>query len=313
MTRHLSRVVTGALSLLPLLLLRFALRLALRDRSVALCLHRVGERRGPVDPVPRMTIPQRVLDDLLETLVAAGPWREPQRLTVTFDDGYASAAAYVRERASRFPQVEWIYFVCPGKTEKGAGFRWDLYERLRRQGDPALSLPAFLTQDLDVKAENDRADLKAVALEGPARLAGIEECRSLARMPNVELGNHTNCHFKPVWLPEEAFQAELASSLTDFERLFGPCRHLAFPFGTPGLEFGPTHVQRARAAGDYLLWSTESRAFDPGERTTGAVLPRFAIDGRLSVRSTLAFILFRTLRASLGRSAPAWVGSPNVA
>ena len=49
-------------------------------------------------------------------------------------------------RAPRWPEVEWLYFVCPQKTERRVGFRWDLAEVLRRErpsldGDSILFAP----------------------------------------------------------------------------------------------------------------------------------------------------------------------------
>src|SRR5205085_7432298 len=89
-------------------------------------------------------------------------------LIVSFDDGYRDAAGYVLSRAPLFPQVEWIYFICPEKTERGAGFEWD--------------------------AAPD--------------LAPIEQCREIQRLPNCALGNHTNSHQRPVLQEDFAAEIE---------------------------------------------------------------------------------------------------------
>ncbi len=287
---------------LPVPVLTGLLRAALRGQGAALCLHRVGESRGSRDPVPRMTIPASVLDGLLTALVRATPPNGAPRLTVTFDDGYRSAADYVRERAPRFPGVEWLYFVCPAKTEARAGFRWDLFERTHHDSGSDDFL-AFMTDRLDPSWENRREDLRALGDAPGIALATVEECRGLRDLPNVELGNHMNSHFKPTLLADEVFRADLLGSVADFERLFGRGRHLAFPFGTPGIEVNEAHVRIARDAGELVLWGTESRPMGRDERSRKALLPRFTIDGRASARHTLAWMALRAVATWRRRSA----------
>src|SRR5205085_3631972 len=54
--------------------------------------------------------------------------------------------------------IEWLFFVCPEKTEQRTGLEW------------------------------------AAALD----LAPIVLCRAIGRLPNAALGNHTNSHQRPV-------------------------------------------------------------------------------------------------------------------
>ena len=99
----------------------------------------------------------------------------------------------------------------------------------------------------------------------------------------------------------EACRAEYAASLRDFARLFGPARHFAFPYGIPEVDFGAAHVAMLRELGRMQLWSTEPRPYAAREREAGAVLPRFAVDGTRTWRTTAAHIALHALR-TLGAS-----------
>jgi peptidoglycan/xylan/chitin deacetylase (PgdA/CDA1 family) len=221
---------------------------------------------------------------------------------VTFDDGYRSAAEYVGSRAPRQPDVEWLLFVCPEKIEKRAGFRWDLFEWRRRQGEAGAPFADVMNERHDITTENDRPDLRGLADRAEFGLVTVDEARALQRHPNVQVGNHGNSHFKPTRLDEDAFRSDLTTSFATFERLFGPAEHYAFPFGFPGLEFGPRHVQIARECTRAVLWTTLPGPYPPGAQRSGALLPRFPIDGRRPPRQTAAWALLVTARRRLRRS-----------
>jgi peptidoglycan/xylan/chitin deacetylase (PgdA/CDA1 family) len=201
---------------------------------------------------------------LIESLIEA----RVGTLTLSFDDGYADSAEYIARRASRFgANAEWFFFVCPRKVATREGFAWDAEE-----------------SGLPLKDLGDRPEF---------RLATVEECLELARLPNVQLGNHTSAHDKLTTLSPNAAAEEIRRSFTEFEAVFGRARHFAFPFGTPGLEFDARHVEAVRRHAVETIWSTEPRPYVSEERTPAAVLPRLAIDGRLTHRELLGWIAAR--------------------
>ena len=279
----------------PLPVLRRWLSRSLRDAGVALCLHRVLEQRRPSDWQPAMCIPPAALDALIELLLATRAPEAPRWLTVSFDDGYADAADYVATRARRYPAVDFLLCVCPEKLEQGAGFRWDVAEGALLRGATAAEVQALLDAPVDLRAENARGDLRAAAEHASFRLADAAQLRALARLPNVALANHTNCHLRATALSLEDLRLEYRRSDEAFTRLFGPPAHFAFPYGTPGIQFDARDVGEARAARrGAMLWSTEPRPFEPWERRPGGVLPRFPVDGRLSPRELAAWIAIRS-------------------
>jgi peptidoglycan/xylan/chitin deacetylase (PgdA/CDA1 family) len=270
---------------LPATAVVWMLRLALgAEGRIALCLHRVGGRR-PHALVPEMTIAGERLEDLLELLAPLG-----RRVTAAFDDGYADAARWLEANAARFPEVEWLSFLCPHKTEAGAGFRWDLHEKLAARGETEAASTADLGKAgaLDWESERRRDDLAGLGGEPAFELADIDTWRRLARERGVVLGNHTNGHFQLTAMPPDAAAAELERSTRDFERLFGPMTQFAFPFGTPGVEVGPEHVAMLRRiAPRCTQWSTEARPYSRAERESGALLPRYPVDGTWPAKQTI--------------------------
>lgn len=278
-------------------LLGSLLRRSLGGKKLALCFHRTGVRREG-ELLPKLTSPSADIDALLDLLLR-GAGRRDRWLTISFDDGYREAAEYVLDRAPRFPEVEWLFFVCPQKIERGVGFRWDLAE-VRRRADPTFSLDAELAAPIDLSAENLRADLVDLASRPEFALADVETCRAIQRLPNAALGNHTNVHQRPALLTPEQFRREMDESFADFARLFGPARHFAFPFGVPDEDFASEHVAVLRELGAFHIWSTQPRPYLDAEREIGVALPRFAIDGSRSVGATAAHIAFQCLRPRRG-------------
>lgn len=264
---------------------------ALGGRSLALCMHRVLAERRASDWQPQLTIEPEKLDALIELLLAsrtasAKPW-----LSVTFDDGYADAARYVESRAQRFPTVEWIFFVCPAKTEQAVGFRWDLGER-KALANPESNPETTVLSTLDLPSENQRPELRETAQHPDYVLATLEACQTLACQSNVTLGNHTNTHHLQTYFTPEEVELEYQQSLADFQRLFGPQHHFAFPFG----DYASRHVASLRKLDPHLvLWSTEPRPYAPEERVSGAVLPRYSVDGRDAHRAIALWIAARAL------------------
>jgi hypothetical protein len=295
--RQLRKLFTIAAAFVPTALLRRWLVWAIRDLCVALCFHRVDTKKRATDPQPELTVAPEILDRLLGFLTDSMP-AAPAKLFFCFDDGYADAARYVAARALVHPSVQWLFFVCPEKTEKRAGFRWDLFEATSDGPKRRAKLESFLDADLDVNAENARPELRRLAQGDTFALATVQECSQLRSLKNVSLGNHTNCHFRLTALTTDQAEKELQRSTIDFERLWGSCRHFAFPFGAPLADFKAEHVRILNSAKPLLIWSTEQRPFRPEEMASGAVLPRLTVYQFGNVK---AMILKICLRSTLFR------------
>jgi hypothetical protein len=119
--RQLRRLFSAAAAFFPISLLRRWLAWSVRDLCIALCFHRVSAQKRATDPQPELTVAPEVLDELLAFLTSSMPVA-PAQLFLCFDDGYADAANYVAARAPFHSSVQWLFFVCPEKTERGRGF-----------------------------------------------------------------------------------------------------------------------------------------------------------------------------------------------
>jgi peptidoglycan/xylan/chitin deacetylase (PgdA/CDA1 family) len=291
MRPSLDEVVKRAAAVLPEEAVDELFRRGVAGLNVALCLHRVlhGPRR-PGETLAELSIPAGELDVFVERALSARPGGSEPWLTLSFDDGYEDAARYVQSRVRRFAQVEWLFFVCPEKAEKQAGFRWDLPEVGLKPLEQAMEEP------VDLVRENEREDLRELARQERFRLSTVEECRRLGQLPGVQLGNHTNVHHNPLRLSAEQARAEYGRAHADFERLWGRYGHFAFPFGSPEREFRAEHVEMVRRLGRLVLWSTEARPYASAERRPGAVLPRFPVNGNWSAHELLLWVAVRSLR-----------------
>lgn len=261
----LKAVIAGCL---PMALYRQLLPRAFAGKNIALCLHRVTDDRRSTDPYPDNTFIEHDLVALLDMLYAVLP---DKRLTITFDDGYEDATQFIHQYAERYPDANFLVFVCPEKVIQQAGFRWDLYEVVG--GD----FYSVLTAKQDIAAENQRRDLKDVCADPRFRMTSAEGLTALTRHSNVRLGNHSNCHFDFARLGDGEWQEEVARSFEDYDSLFGRTQDFAFPFGTPGRQFTPEQARFIKEKYGVNVWSTgkggNPAAGDP------TYLNRFALPG----------------------------------
>ena len=130
---HLDRKLARAGWFVPAPARRALLAASLAGADLALCLHRVRPP-GARDFVPGMAIRDRDLDATIELLLASRP-RAGRWLTVTFDDGYEDAAAWVDARAARFREVDFVL--------SGAGGLAAIEVKSGRSADILPGLEAF--------------------------------------------------------------------------------------------------------------------------------------------------------------------------
>lgn len=234
----------------PMPLYLYRLQRSVGPNMVALCLHRVTTERRSTEPYPANTFIEKQLVELIEILYG---FLGKDQLVITFDDGYPDAVQFVETFAPRFSQAQFILFVCPRKLAQKAGFRWDLVEY---KNEPASNLKK-IGHSQDIATENSRAELRKVYLDPRFTLATVESLQAVARLPNVELGNHSNCHFNFARLPKHSWRTEVADSFADFYQLFGPTQHFAFPFGKPAMHFTPEQALYIRETYNVKVWSTK--------------------------------------------------------
>lgn len=270
------------------------------ERNLALCLHRVhDDERREGEMQPWLSIDARTLDALVDALASERHGRAG-RLTLTFDDGYRDACRYIESRAPRYPDVEFLFFVCTEKIVQRRGFRWDSYE-LRRESASWTALQRHLLAYMAPLEEGSVAELAGLADHPLFALATVEECERLRRFPNVRLGNHSDHHLCMSSLSLDELRLEVRRSVETFCAVFGATTDFAFPFGTPGLHFEPVHARVVAEETGCVLWSTEPRPFASGERTPGSVVPRVPVLGTWTMTELLAGLVTTALKARTRR------------
>src|SRR5690606_28629649 len=150
------------------------------------------------------------------------------RLLLSFDDGYRDAWRYVETRAPRYPDVEFLFFVCTEKTVRRRGYRWDAYE-LRRDSASWTALQRHLLAPIAPAEEGASPELAGLADHLFFALATVEECEQLRRFSNVRLGNHSDHHLCMSSLTLEELRLEVRRSVESFTTVFGATSDFAFP------------------------------------------------------------------------------------
>lgn len=287
------RVVTDrgiglAATLLPAPAVRRIVAWATRGFDVAVCLHRVLPSDLAHVTMPGLTNTEEEIDRLLECFSSV-----PERITMTFDDGYDDAREFIARRAPIHPDIRWIFMICPEKTVERRSFPWDDWTvdgHDERGGD-------FLGS-WEERTRNQRDSARGVATRAdlePYRLATADQCRDLAALANVELGNHTNHHYAMAWLTPAEVDREILDSDALFVEEFGTCEHFAFPFGAPPRVY-EEHVERATELLPSTIWTIENRAVRSDDVAELRVRPRFAWDPtRLSPQAMSLFIAMKCL------------------
>ncbi len=272
-------------------------RILARDIDVAAAFHQIIDQRRPHEGAGFCN---HLRSDFVETVAFLDSLQQPSTdVWVTFDDGYAKAAEALENVAPQFPSMRFVFFVCPEKTSKKVGFRWDAWERLHEKNGPVPEFDDFDSEPATAE-ENSRLDLLESAKDERFLLASEEQCRSLQRHPNVYLGNHTNRHFALSSLSDAEAVEEIRESHEQFRALFGDSEHFAFPYGTPGVSYNESHVAMVRSLGYRYVWSTEGSSFRRGSEAS-AVLPRIPMNGLATVAENRGTVAKYTVKGRLRR------------
>ncbi len=296
------RLIDLAAKVIPRGVLRRIIERSVGDLGVAVCLHRVGLDTDDEQLLPWLAHDPDEIDELIDLFSLA-----PGHLTVSFDDGYEDACRYVLDRAPKHPDVNWLYMVCPKRTVDRRGFPWDLWVLADNERAPLTFLDDW-EEHVDTGAlEYDDAAAVGVAEHPSYLLATVEQCRELATIPNVELGNHTDHHVAMAWLDDDELAAEIRQSEAAYGDTFGELRHLALPFGCEPF-VRPADIDRVCdvTAAD-IVWTIESWPFDPAptadrDADGPSVRARFGWSSNgLPPRGQALYMALQSLRARRGR------------
>ncbi|MGH3003901.1 MAG: polysaccharide deacetylase family protein [Gaiellaceae bacterium] len=132
------------------------------------------------------------------------------------------------------------------------------------------------------------------------RIMSWDDVRTLAAA-GWEIGSHTRSHRRLRGLGSSELDRELRGSrLTCEERIQAPCRSIAYPYGSPGVDLDAAAAQAAAAAG-YTAGATVPRRLAPAE---ALLWPRVSIGAADSLMTFKAKVSPQVRRVRAFRAWP---------
>jgi peptidoglycan/xylan/chitin deacetylase (PgdA/CDA1 family) len=230
-------------------------------------------------------------------------------VAITFDDGYVDNLTYAAPllEASSAPAT---VFVATGPVESQEPFFWDEVDSLLRNSaspDPLVALGfggyrrAWLARteperaatcdvvrrQLQALTPGERTDTleqlrrwtssAASATEQERRPLTVDELRSLARMPMIDIAAHSVHHPSLRFQCVEIQRRELAGAREQLDEWLGNsrARGFAYPFGIAGVDFDEQTAHLVRDHGYAYAVSNEQGIVTRGSDTYA--LPRLAV------------------------------------
>jgi peptidoglycan/xylan/chitin deacetylase (PgdA/CDA1 family) len=191
--------------------------------------------------------------DLLAALSLGAPL-PPRAVLVTFDDGYRSVLTLAKPILERY-RIPAVVFACSAPIERGSLFWYDAVARARGEGEVQRlkSVPFD-----DWRTSTEPFDVRVAADDAYAPLS-VEDLRSLAATPGIEIGGHTAEH--PILA--RASGDEQTRQVFDDKRALEswtdrPVRLFSYPNGRPQIDYTAATSAIVRRCGYEAAFTTES-------------------------------------------------------
>lgn len=190
-----------------------------------------------------------------------GPSLPARSVLLTFDDGYHSIFTLALPILRHYA-IPATVFVCSDPVER-RGLLW--YDAIGRafgeeEVERIKSLPFDEWQALNEKWSH------AVAENDPHAHLTVAEIQALAKVPGIEIGNHTAGH--PI-LARASREEQLEQIARNNARLEGwtgrPVKAFAYPDGRPGQDYTDTSVKLVKDLGFDIAFTTRHGFATPYE------------------------------------------------
>jgi peptidoglycan/xylan/chitin deacetylase (PgdA/CDA1 family) len=244
---------------------------------LVLCYHGIRPKHAPSGPVPfeHLHIDEDTFAGHCEVItqlchpISLDDWRvacsggQPLPLRpvlMTFDDGYRNVFEIARPMLNRFKMPAAI-FVCSDSIARGRLLWFDAVAR--RYGESV----AVEYRALDYERWRDAVAACDVAASDGDWLAPltIEQVKALAD-DGFEIGVHTDTHPILSAAPPDRQRSELSRCRIAVEQWIGrPVTALAYPFGTPRVDYTEETVCIARELGFDVAFTTRADYSRPEE------------------------------------------------
>lgn len=172
------------------------------------------KREGKILPIVFHAATANEVSKTLSWLKKAGILSQVE---ITFDDGWKELKPTIKVLQDF--KVEATVFIAPGQTIKG---------RIWTDG-----IDIKTRQRLYPLTENERdLELKKLGVDTRRRILNEDEIRSIAKLHNIQIGNHTWSHLSATSLPEDEVVAEIRRAQEVLSEWCGyEPKRLAWPFG----------------------------------------------------------------------------------
>ena len=239
-----------------------ALQKSLGGASLAICLHRITDSNEETTKSP-LTITTKTLEKILHSLNHVSQGHGAGEILVTFDDGYSETLEFIENKKHLFPNLSWIYFICPQKCARNENYVWDREE---------------------------------------TTISSLEKCLEASQKYSFKIGNHTNTHRAISTLSDKEIENEINDSIEILERYKIPHRDFAFPFGYPGVHFTDKQTKIIKRIYlnhgiNAKTWSTEPYPFNNTNEKES--IPRIPILGTETASSSLSKILMQSIKLKI--------------
>jgi peptidoglycan/xylan/chitin deacetylase (PgdA/CDA1 family) len=197
--------------------------------------------------------------DDLRRARATGQPLPPRPVLVTFDDGYRSVLDHALPIMEQY-RIPATVFVCSEPVERQEHFWYDAI--WRRDGEQAV-LAARRAPYVEWRRLIEQARVPA-ASEDRHRPLTVDELRTLARHPLIEIGAHTVSHPTLARAPAAEQRAEIVQCRARLSELIDkPINAFAYPYGDPGVDFSGESSWIVREAGFDAAFTTVSSFAPP--------------------------------------------------
>jgi peptidoglycan/xylan/chitin deacetylase (PgdA/CDA1 family) len=207
--------------------------------------------------------------DALLTALDHGAPLPPRAVLVTFDDGYRTVLTLGKPVLERYG-IPAVVFVCSDPVSRGRLLWYDAVARARSEAEAErLKTLPFAEWQSAVGAFDTSA-----ALSDPYAPLSIDELRSLAAAPGIEIGGHTLQH--PILSHASAGEQErqIGDDKRAIEEWTGqPARMFSYPNGRPRLDYTAAAREIVARCGYQAAFTTESAYARPSNDKYE--LPRF--------------------------------------
>jgi peptidoglycan/xylan/chitin deacetylase (PgdA/CDA1 family) len=190
--------------------------------------------------------------DQWQASLYGGPPLPPRPVLLTFDDGYRSVLTLAQPILQKYG-IPAVVFVCSDPVENQELLWFDAAARSRGEAEvEALGkLPYAVWQKTCAKLR------KVIDSDDPHTPLNVQEIKTLAAMPGIEIGGHSASHARLARASRHEQFGEVLRNRRSLEEWIGrEVRAFAYPNGLPEKDYNGDSISVVKDAGYELAFTT---------------------------------------------------------